>query len=316
MFLKINDPAVRLRGRWHMGEDTAIATAVGSMLEVAFTGKAAVLRFNMNGNEPPYPHVWITVDGGVKTEAALDAALRVEALNDGAHVVTVIFKSAAETQSRWSQPLVGKVEFAGAEVEKAAVLPQDDREIIEFIGDSITEGIAIAPYYGNAPCIHDVTGTYAWLTAQNLGMQPVIAAYGGVGVTAWGCGGVPTSPEIYPYNFADSPAHIRASVVVINHGANDKNWKRTAEEYVGAYTQLLKTIRAHNPTAKIVVLSAFCGMLPAELKAGIEDFNRENGDEVYFIDSAGWIPEQPLHPLYDGHKTVAEHLTEELRRIL
>ena len=64
------------------------------------------------------------------------------------------------------------------------------------------------------------------------------------------------------------------------------------------------------------MLSAFCGVFPAELKAMVEEFNKENNDNVYFIDSAGWIPEEPLHPLRDGHKIVSEHLTEELKKIL
>lgn len=317
MFLKFDDAAVRLSGRWHIGEETATTTAAGSMIEVAFVGKAAVLRFNMRDNVYPFPHLWISLDGGAKTEAALDAALRVEVPDAGAHVVTAVFKSAVETPNRWSAPLVSKVEFMGAAVDAAGTLPADTRPVIEFIGDSITEGIAIAPYYGNASCDNDVTGTYAWLTAEALHMKPRISAYGGVGVTAYGCGGVPPAPESYPYNFENSPVTpANARVVVINHGANDKYWKRTATEYVGAYTKLLKTVREHNPTATVVVLSAFCGFLPEALRAGIAEFNRENGENVYFIDTAGWIPEQPLHPLYDGHKTVAEHLTTELKKIL
>lgn len=316
MFFNVQSDAVRLCGRWHIGENSAIATAVGCFAEFAFEGREVLLRFCMQDNVLPIPHVWISVDDGLMFEAALDSSLRVSGFSDGAHVVTVIVKSFEESQSRWTSPLVAKVELMGFSAERAGVLPRDDRKVIEFVGDSITEGIAIAPYFDSGSNNNDVVGTYGWLTAQALGMKPTFSAYGGVGVTAWGCGGVPPAADIYGYNFADSPTTARADVVVVNHGANDRNWKRTAAEYLDGYVALLREIRRINPKAKIVVLSAFCGYLPDALREGVEAFNRENNDAVAFVDSKDWIPPEPLHPLYDGHAIVAEHLTAELKKIL
>ncbi len=48
----------------------------------------------------------------------------------------------------------------------------------------------------------------------------------------------------------------------------------------------------------------------------ITDYNEKNGTDIAFIDSTGWIPLEPLHPLRDGHKTVAKHLIERLKNIL
>lgn len=315
MFFDLHHAAVRLFGRWHVGEKTAVTTQVGSGITIAFEGEEILLRFCMQGNEAPFPHVWLSVDNGARFEAALDSTLRIGGLKNGAHIATVIFKSAQETQSRWKAP-VAKVEFVGFSAENAGVLPKEERRVIEFVGDSITEGIAVAPYFENGCCNNDITATFGWLTAKALDMQPVFSAYGGVGVTACGCGGVPTAPEIYGYTLADSPMNVRADVVVINHGANDKNWKRTAEEYVGAYTHLLDTVRAHHPDAQIVVLSAFCEFLPQALAEGIDAYNRANNDNVRFVDSAGWVAPTPLHPLYDGHKAIAEQLTAALKNIL
>ena len=56
-------------------------------------------------------------------------------------------------------------------------------------------------------------------------------------------------------------------------------------------------------------------MFPKELGEMVERFNKENNDDVKFINSTGWIPAEPLHPLRDGHKIVAEHLTEELKKL-
>ena len=63
------------------------------------------------------------------------------------------------------------------------------------------------------------------------------------------------------------------------------------------------------------VLSAFYGVYPEALKALVEKYNSENGDSIKFIDTKGWIPKEPLHPLRDGHRIVAENLTRELKRI-
>lgn len=321
MFIGVQDGSVRFTGRWEIGEKTATTTAPGGMIEVAFTGKAAVLHFDTNANAHPYPHIWISVDGGAKIESVIDHVLRVEVPEDGNHVVQVIYKSAVEEQHRWYMPLVGKLRFKGYEAEESGVLPEDNRKILEFIGDSITEGVLVDDYnfeqynQNNRPNQDDSTATYAYLTAMALGMKPVIMGYGAVGVTRSGQGSVPKAAESYPWNFQGSPAKPQNSdVIVINHGANDR--RQPVELYISEYENLLKVVRKINPEAQIVVLSAFCGVYPAELKALVERFNQENKDRVHFIDSTGWIPEEPLHPLRDGHRVVAKHLTEELKKIV
>ncbi len=321
MFIGVQDASVRFTGRWEIGEKAATTTAPGGMIEAAFTGTAAVLHFDTAANAHPYPHIWISVDGGAKIESVIDHVLRVEAPEDGNHVVQVIYKSAVEEQHRWYTPLVGKIRFKGYEAEGNGVLPEDDRKIIEFIGDSITEGVLVDDYnfeqynQNNRPNQDDATGTYAYLTAMALGMKPVIMGYGAVGVTRSGQGSVPKAAESYPWNFQGSPAMPQnPDVIVINHGANDR--RQPVELYISEYKNLLKVVRKVNPAAKMVVLSAFCGVYPVELKALVEQFNLENKDSVYFIDSAGWIPEEPLHPLRDGHSILAKHLTEELKKIV
>ncbi len=321
MFLKVCDPAIRFTGRWDINENAATTTAPGGMIEIAFEGTAAVLHFDMEMHMHPYPHIWISLDDGAKIEAALSHVLRVEAPMSGNHVIRVIYKSAVEAQHRWYQPLIGRLRFKGAETEKAGTLPADNRKIIEFIGDSITEGVVVDEYnfeqfnQNNRPNQDDATATYAYLTAMQLGMRPVIMGYGAVGVTKSGQGSVPKAAEAYPYNFDGSPAKAQnPDLIVINHGANDRG--KPAKLYTAEYRKLLQVVREINPNAKIVVLSAFCGVYPAELQEMVETYNRETGDTVHFIDSAGWIPAEPLHPLRDGHSIVARHLTEELQKIL
>lgn len=322
MYLKSDNNSIRYTGRWGKCGEAVVTTATGGMIEIAYSGTAAVMHFDMDFSAHPYPHVWISVDNGAKVEVPLDRVIRVEAPENGEHIIKVVYKSAVEQHHRWNGPLVGKLALLGVDVDAPAALPEDNRKIIEFIGDSITEGVLIDGFYNfekndqyNRPNQDDSTATYAYLTAEALGMKPVIMGYGAVGVSGGGCGSVPRAALAYPYNFAGSPAKAQGSdIIVINHGANDRGV--TDEEYACRYEELLKIVREINPNSKIVALSAFCGSHPEALKAMVEKFNKENCDNVYFIDSDGWIPEEPLHPLRDGHKIVAEHLTEELKKLM
>lgn len=322
MYLKADNEAIRYTGRWGKVGDAYVTTAPGGMIEIAYSGVAAVLHFDVDFCAAPFPHVWISLDNGAKIEAPLDRVIRIEAPENGEHLIKVVYKGAVEQHHRWYSPLVGKLALKGVDVDAPAVLPEDNRKVIEFIGDSITEGVLIDAFYNfekidqyNRPNQDDSTATYAYLTAEALGMKPVIMGYGATGVCGGGCGAVPRAAEAYPYNFAGSPAKAQgAEIIVINHGANDRG--ATDEEYAFRYEEFLKLVREINPDSKIVALSAFCGSHPEALKATVERFNKENGDNVYFVDSKGWIPLEPLHPLRDGHKIVAEHLTAELKKLL
>jgi len=321
MFIQVKNEAIRFTGRWDIKENAATTITPSGMIEIAYWGKAAVLHFNMEMYMQPYPHLWISVDHGVKMETVVDHVLRIEAPEEGNHVIRVIFKSAVPIQHRWYPPLMGKICFEGVEAEGPGKLPEDTRKIIEFIGDSITEGCMIDAMYQyeqydefNRPVQDDSTATYAYLTATNLHMKPIIMGYGSVGVSVSGCGSVPKASEAYLYNFAGSPAKPQnPELIVINHGAND-NW-RPADVYVNEYKNLLKVVRHVNPQAKIIVLSAFLGVYPKELEQMVKDFNEEYHDQIYFIDSAGWIPREPIHPLRDGHAKIAEHLTREIQKL-
>ena len=323
MFYKYDDSSVRLTGRWFGNEQEATATAAGSKIEFAFKGKMAVMHFNMEFSCQPYPHLWISVDNGARIEAPMDSYLRVNAPDDGIHIVTVIYKSAVEVQHRWYQPLIGKIAFRGYEAEENAVLPENNKKTIELVGDSITEGVLIDESYKNnftteqynRPLQDDVTATYGYLTAEALGLEPVCMGYGAVGTTKDGCGSVPKVSEAYPYCFCNAPVpDYEPDYILINHGANDKS--NGAEKYIEGYEKLLDVIRTMHPNSKIIALSAFCGVYPDELKFLITKYNKEYSMDILFIDTTGWIPAEPLHPLRDGHKIVAENLTKILKEEL
>jgi hypothetical protein len=320
--------SIRLTGRWDVSDPkVAVTTATGSYLEFAFEGKMALVHFDTFANANPLLHLWIQLDGGDMIEAAISNHLRVLAKQEGKHVCRIIYKGGVENARRWYTPLTGKVSFVGVQTEKPLPLPTDERPTIEFVGDSITEGVLIdtdftypnelLSYNGQdyRPYQDDACATYAWLTAEALNLRPVFMGYGAVGVTKAGQGSVPAAAAAYPFNFEGSPiSHAPSDYVVINHGANDRG--KPAETYLAKYAELLDVIRQYNPKATIIAVSPFCGAFHRELGEMIERYNKENGCSVGYVDTFGWIPEEPLHPMRDGHEIVAQKLADKIKEII
>lgn len=330
MNVSYNHESIRLTGRWDTRDpQAAVATATGSYIEFAFEGDMALFRFDVTANAMPYLHLWIQLDGGDMFEAPIDAYIRVCAKTYGKHLCRVIYKGGSEKDRRWYAPLTGKVSFVGAQAEKPLPIGEDNRPIIEFVGDSITEGVLIDvdfqadesdpldTYVGEKMRCYqdDVCATYAWNLAEALNLRPWFMGYGAVGVTRVGCGLVPAAPEAYPFNFDGSPiTHSgKPRYIMINHGANDR---KNGDLYTARYTELLDVIRRHNPDATLIVVSPFCGSFQADLAEMVESYRAKSGCDIHFINAGNWIPAEPLHPLRDGHKIVAEHLVAELAKII
>ena len=313
-----NDKRIRYTGRWRVSENEAVSTANGNYFEFSFVGENAVIWFNPDDCKKPFPHIYISVDNGAKIEVSLDRYIRISA-DEGNHIVQVILKSSVETQHRWFAPVEAKVCLTGIEADDFIALPEDNRKVIEFIGDSITEGISIDVGYVNYNKASydmvywdDSTAGYAWLTAKALNMRPVIMGYGCLGTTNRGAGNIPPVKESYPY-YSDGFAmeNTDADFIVINHGTNDRRADR--EVFMSAYYDFLESVRLRHKNAQIISLTPFCGELAKEIKEVVDKYNTEKNDDVFYIDSTGWISPEPLHPLRDGHKTVSKNLSKIIK---
>jgi len=320
MMIDCLDPSVRLMGRWFRINGKAVEAAPGSYFQIAFQGQDLVLHFKVDLLLQPRPHLWISVDGGDRVEVPLDKLLRVHTHTPGNHVVEVIHKSSIENAPRWFGPLVTRVELLGYEADAPGVLPEQNKKTIEFVGDSITEGVLVDHETGNditweeRPYQDDSAATYAWRTAEKLGVAPIIMGYGSVGVTTGGCGSVPAAAEAYPYCFHGAPIpYSNCDYIVINHGTNDRG--KPAEKFIARYTQLLDVICAHNPTSQIVIVTPFCGAWEKELKQLAESYTQATGRKIAYICTTGWISPERIHPDRAGHEAVATHLAEELRKL-
>lgn len=312
---------IRLFGRWDRSGECACTVNTGSTVEFRYEGKGCVLLFDTTTCVAPFPHLWIELDG-VAVEAQAEEYIHVRA-REGVHSVKLIVKSAVETQHRWYAPLEAVVRFRGVEADTLLPLEEDRRPIIEFVGDSITEGILIEPDRVYPGARHpwksearvyqdDVCLDYSYLTAEKLGCRARVIGFGAVGSTQTGSGHVPPATQSYPYVYdAVAADEEKADLIVINHGANDRG--AGGERYKECAKELIGVVRRHNPDARIVYMSAFCLAFPDKLREAVEEHNREEADDVRFIDATHWVPEEPLHPLADGHEIISGKLADELR---
>jgi len=234
----------------------------------------------------------------------------------------MIFKSSVEVQNRWLAPLQARLSFKGVRVDSPGVLLEDNRAIIEFVGDSITEGVLLDTDIGEE-CQDtrvyqdDVCGAFPWLTAEKLNVRPRIMGYGAVGITREGLGGVPRVPDSYPFVYDGCPLkEEEPDYIVINHGTNDSFNLVSQEKFKEGYLELLKVVRRINPKSHIICLSIFIGAYAKTLRETIEEFNKSNKDSVGFIDTKNWIPKEPVHPMRDGTAIISDRLAEILKPMI
>ncbi len=319
MIIKANSPYFRYTGRWLLENESAEATANGSYFELAFEGETVLLSFDVATCAAPYPHLYIQIDGGAKAAVGLERYIRLSA-GEGKHTVRVILKGSVETQERWNAPRVSHVVLLGAEADAFWPLPEDNRPKIEFVGDSITEGISIdIDTYtyptGQSSMVDwdDSTAGYAWRTAEALDMRPYMMGYGCLGLLRMGAGNVPCICESYAYHSAGNPLPpTDADIVVLNHGTNDRNNPDKAG-FIEKYKELLGILRQRNPRARLLALTPFSGSLAKEIKEAVEAYRQESKDTVYYLDTTGWISPEPLHPTREGHKEVSRRLCRFIR---
>src|SRR4029077_21225119 len=135
---------VHYYGRWNLLTDRAITVNTGSHVTARFSGTAVTARFDVSLNQTPNPTLAWQIDQSAWQEGELAATITLATgLAAGTHDVTVMVRGLNEQQSRWSPPLVSSITFLGFGVTGGALqtTARPARPRLEFLGDSITEGI-------------------------------------------------------------------------------------------------------------------------------------------------------------------------------
>jgi len=297
----------------------------GSHLTTTFTGTGITARFDVSRNmSADMPTLAWQIDQSDWKEGDLAATVSLATgLTAGTHTVTVMVRSMDENQSRWTPPLVSSTAFldfmvAGGSLQAS---PRPLRPKIEFLGDSITEGVNVWMSHNGQTrkgWRDDGRIAYPSQTAQMLGAEWRQVGFGYLGILKTGNGGVPKANDSFNWIYKDAPRDgWQADMVVINEGTNDSS--AAAATFRSGYAEYLTTIRAAYPNAKLVALRPFNGSQAAPIKAEV-DARVAGGDaRVYYVDSTGWLGasdyDDGLHPNAQGSAKAAQALAAALKKI-
>jgi lysophospholipase L1-like esterase len=219
-----------------------------------------------------------------------------------------------EIQNRWKSPRQAKLSFRGFYASGSIPIVKSKLPVIEFVGDSITEGVIIDVGTGEEShetrCIQgDVTASFAWKTAALLHADPVITGFGAQGIVVNGNGGVPHAAEAYPYVYDLCPYNDDApDIIVIQHGTNDALQNIDSKNFIDQYINFLHVIRQKMLKTSIVCLAPFIGIFNSEVEQAVKKHNADHNDNIYYIDTTGWVEQEPLHPDRQGTDKIASIL--------
>lgn len=305
-------------GRWNRLSDRAITVNTGSHVVATFWGTGLSARFDTTLNQAPNPTLAWRIDAGEWQEGELAPAVPLATgLSATTHEVTLMVRGFNEFQSRWSPPLISSITFLGLDVTGGALQAslRPLRPKIEFLGDSITEGLYIWSSHNGqttVPWRADARRSWPCQTAQNLGAEWRQVGFGGQGLLKGGSSNVPPANEAFDWIYEGVPRDgWQADLVVINQGTNDG--AASATDFRAAYTTFIGTVRAAYPSAKLVALRPYGGAHAAEVEAEVNARQAGGDSRIFYIDTTGWLGNgdftDGVHPNDQGSQKAATALT-------
>jgi lysophospholipase L1-like esterase len=304
----------------------AVTINSGALVEFAYTGPECSLVFDVKGFTQ-FPAIFVQTDRGTVSRTTLAANVSSVSVTPDLKGVglchQVRFWVAAH--SLYQMPVAGKqwetldggCRFLGVKLENGELVPLPyGKEQIEFLGDSITQGLRLL-YNGE----EDDTGqqepyvNWPQLTADQLSVKPVVTGFGGQGLSTPGTCGAPSANAAFPFIFKDVPwrSPVKPRVVVIYQGTNDGI---PAPAFQDAYFTYLQTIRQAYPAALIL---AVCPHNVGRYAAAIQTAVTKMADaRIAFLDySSGVISTKETsdgcHLNRDGAVRLAARVTKDLQ---
>jgi hypothetical protein len=303
---------IKYFGRWDKSSSSVYKSYwAGAYFKVNFTG--TTVKLNLAGASS----IIIKIDNAADVTYSNVSGivnLTPAALAQGTHTLRVAARSQYDVIQLSSLILDN-----GATV----VSPTVSSNIIEFIGDSITEGWTDP---------NEAVSDYAWKTGEGLGAEHTQIAYAGICLTTpppasnWGIP-IPMSTaylKMQPiHDFPNTPnwdfTKYTPRCVVINIGTNDNGAGVTDADFQNAYVSFLTSIRNKFPQADIFVLRTFGtvgspeGFKAAPTQAAVNQRISAGDNKVHYVDTNGWLTVESdftdgLHPSESGHTKAAERL--------
>ena len=250
---------VNLYGRTYAEDRKLCLDHVASGIEVAIDGTTLTAKIEATANvylcvyvDDAEEYQRILISGGTKTYTLVNG------LQKGFHTIRLI---------KSSEVYDGQIRIGSLLSEGFYTAPEKSNFRIEFVGDSITAGYGALGATGAPRTVEnsDACSSYAYYTAQKLGVDYSMVAIQGICVKAnmWlqDCMSdvykilSPLNPT--PYDFAN-----KADVIVVNLGTNDAGYITSkdfgySEQFPHDYLVLLQYIRSKNPDASEKSVTSF-----------------------------------------------------------
>lgn len=313
------NPDINYFGRWDTKSSSIYKSYFGgAYFKVNFTGKTAKLKLDGPSD------IYVKIDNGDEVEykgANGIVNITPSSLEDKEHSLMVSARSQND-----SIRFQGLILDNGARTKK----PDISKNLIEFIGDSITEG------YTNK---NESLSDYAFLTGEGLKSEHTQIAYVGICLSdnvkyflnhniGMNTAYFKLQPvEHYPNSPNWNFNRYSPNMIVINLGTNDGLAKVLDPNFEDTYKTFLKEVRDKNKDAEIFVLRTFGsptykdGFYNDATKAAVDSRINDGDKKIHYIDTNGWITgksyfNDELHPSEKGHKKIAEKLVDVLKPYL
>ena len=291
--IDITDPRqVNYYGRNVFGESAVTLQNTASAFEVRFIGESLKAQLAASG---PGVRLRLYVNGEA-AEQMLDVgtAAAEYTLADGCDAGKLNVIKAVKVNSADK----GTVVLGGLSTDgEFATPPAKPALKLEFYGDSITCGYGINNLDADNAANEDGTATYAYLTAEQLGAQLYIQSYSGISLglpmTTWGFGERQYMAAMYdwisPKVLSDkwNAEEYQADIIVVALGTNDaaavSSGLGSPSTLTDRAAQFIKTLRAGNATAEIVLCYGMMGV-NAQVDAALRSAVRESGESgVHYL---------------------------------
>lgn len=323
VFVPANDSRIQYWGRVYSENSIVNLDWPGTTIVVKFTGR----RIKMRLLEPTKNTWWIRIDNqdwrrfdepGTATEFEMTDSI----LSEGEHTLIVSKKN----ESGWGYMRV--VGFILEDGEKVLPPPARPSKSIEFIGDSITAGFAVHGPYNNKN--GDGRLTYGYVASMDLGVEPIITAVSGIGLShnLYKMSDVGTLPKAYDRINNTVKKHqmdgkpIDPAIITVNLGTNDSDPMADPLVFQTHAYAFLKQLRSHHPQSWILVMEPFKGMFEEQWRNAITKIQTKDKDsKVVFIKTDGWLDPKKgsidgTHPNEIGNRGIADKLVPILREYL
>jgi lysophospholipase L1-like esterase len=307
---------------WDVNSTTATTIDTGAYFKVVFTGNSVTLKFDLQYNLPPYPQIYVRIDGvnyswqKFTIASSVVVTMPADTIAATSHYLEVYVKSCTSGNWKWNG-FSCAIKFKGLILQtsaKTVSAPTAQLFNILALGDSITEG-AWALNNTATDQNDSFDGMTSWANQLNmLGAEVGVVGFSSVGVNKLGLYGVPAVISSYNllYRGVSRSFTPVPDAIVINLGTNDQS-SITA----GLTTLLNGLLTATANNTQIFVLLPFNGggtnASPAIIQAGIAACNAPG--KVVYVDTTGFLSgtTDGLHP---AAWAATSKLTQKVQQVI